>query len=48
VNNVQAMFPDIPRDNIHYDLLRMGSAELTTNKILEKGFLEAVCRSESF
>lgn len=28
--------------NIHYDLLRTGSVELTTNKILERGFLDAV------
>jgi len=41
VNTVQSMFPDIPRDNIRYDLLRTGNTELTTNKILEKGFLEA-------
>ena len=36
------MFPDIPKDNIKYDLLRTGNAELTTNKILERGYLEAV------
>ena len=30
------------RDNIRYDLLRTGSIETTTNKILERGFLEAV------
>lgn len=29
-------------DNIRYDLLRTGSVELTTNKILERGFLDAV------
>ena len=28
--------------NIHYDLLHTGSVELTTNKILERGFLDAV------
>jgi hypothetical protein len=28
--------------NIHYDLLRTGSVELTTNKILERGFLDPV------
>jgi|SRR6266850_1596624 len=28
--------------NIHYDLLRTGSVELTTNKILERGFLDDV------
>ncbi|KAF9481786.1 hypothetical protein BDN70DRAFT_875919 [Pholiota conissans] len=35
------MFPDIPVDNIRYDLLRTGSTEVTTNRILERGFLEA-------
>ena len=34
--------------NIHYDLLRTGSVELTTNKILERGFLDAVRASLSF
>ena len=29
-------------DNIRYNLLRTGSIELTTNKILERGFLDAV------
>ena len=33
--------------NIHYDLLRTGSVELTTNKILERGFLDAVRASLS-
>jgi len=41
VETVTGMFPDIPRANIHYDLLRTGSVELTTNKILERGFLDA-------
>lgn len=31
-----------PRDNIRYDLLRTGNVELTSNKILEKGFLDPV------
>jgi len=35
------MFPDIPMDNIHYDLLRTGSTERTVNKVLETGFLPA-------
>ncbi|KAG5642263.1 hypothetical protein DXG03_003340 [Asterophora parasitica] len=35
------MFPDIPVDNVRYDLLRTGSVELTSNKILERGFLDA-------
>ena len=30
-------------DNIRYDLLRTGSVQLTSNKILERGFLPAVC-----
>jgi hypothetical protein len=34
--------------NIHYDLLRTGSAELTTNKILERGVLDAVRTPLSF
>ena len=29
-------------DNIRYDLLRTGNVELTSNKILERGFLPAV------
>ncbi|KZT54254.1 hypothetical protein CALCODRAFT_18960 [Calocera cornea HHB12733] len=36
---VAAMFPDIPEDNIRYDLLRTGSTERTVNSVLEKGFL---------
>ncbi|KIM54754.1 hypothetical protein SCLCIDRAFT_346383 [Scleroderma citrinum Foug A] len=40
VNQIHAMFPDIPPDNIRFDLLRTGSVELTSNKILERGFLE--------
>jgi len=31
------------RPNVHYDLLRTGNVELTTNRILERGFLESVC-----
>ncbi|KAI0030088.1 hypothetical protein K488DRAFT_54994 [Vararia minispora EC-137] len=41
IDTVVTMFPDLPRANIHYDLLRTGSTELTATKILEKGFLEA-------
>ncbi|KAF8504300.1 hypothetical protein F5888DRAFT_1654470 [Russula emetica] len=41
VETVTGMFPDIPHANIHFDLLRTGSVELTTNKILERGFLDA-------
>ncbi|KAN0082642.1 hypothetical protein V8E55_008437 [Tylopilus felleus] len=40
VDQIHAMFPDIPVDNIRFDLLRTGSVELTSNKILERGFLE--------
>jgi coupling of ubiquitin conjugation to ER degradation protein 1 len=31
------------RDNIRYDLLRTGNVEQTVNKVIEKGFLDAVC-----
>ncbi|KAF9042927.1 hypothetical protein BJ165DRAFT_205637 [Panaeolus papilionaceus] len=41
VTTISNMFPDVPVDNIRYDLLRTGSVELTTNKILERGFLDA-------
>jgi len=41
VETLTGMFPDIPHANIHYDLLRTGSVEVTTNKILERGFLDA-------
>ncbi|KAF7795474.1 hypothetical protein EIP86_006635 [Pleurotus ostreatoroseus] len=41
VEAIHSMFPDIPSDNIRYDLLRTGSVELTSNKILERGFLPA-------
>ncbi|TFK23994.1 hypothetical protein FA15DRAFT_743117 [Coprinopsis marcescibilis] len=41
INTVANMFPDIPAANIHYDLLRTGNVEQTTNKVLERGFLEA-------
>jgi len=40
VDTIGNMFPDIPKDNIRYDLLRTGSVEMTTNKILERGFIE--------
>ncbi|KAG9311386.1 hypothetical protein JVU11DRAFT_8495 [Chiua virens] len=40
VDQIHTMFPDIPTDNIRFDLLRTGSVELTTNKILERGFLD--------
>ncbi|KAK7040773.1 hypothetical protein VNI00_009679 [Paramarasmius palmivorus] len=41
LDTISNMFPDIPIDNIRYDLLRTGSVELTTNKILERGYLDA-------
>ncbi|KAF9465882.1 hypothetical protein BDZ94DRAFT_1252471 [Collybia nuda] len=41
INTISNMFPDIPVDNVRYDLLRTGSVEMTTNKILERGFLDA-------
>ncbi|KAI5885612.1 uncharacterized protein SCHCODRAFT_02643865 [Schizophyllum commune H4-8] len=40
VDQVLAMFPDMPPDNVRFDLLRTGSVQLTTNKILERGFLD--------
>ncbi|KAG6864347.1 hypothetical protein C0991_010322 [Blastosporella zonata] len=52
IDTISNMFPDIPvpmsstsspnrSDNVRYDLLRTGSVELTSNKILERGFLDA-------
>ncbi|KAI0635397.1 hypothetical protein C8Q77DRAFT_703101 [Trametes polyzona] len=41
VDTVHGMFPDIPSDNIRYDLLRTGNIQLTSDKILERGFLPA-------
>lgn len=41
IASVRAAFPDIPTDNIHYDLLRTGSVELTVNRLLERGFLDS-------
>ena len=41
ISTVSSMFPDIPVPNIHYDLLRTGNVEQTSNKVLERGFLEA-------
>jgi len=40
IASVRAAFPDIPTDNIHYDLLRTGSVELTVNRLLERGYLD--------
>lgn len=41
IDTISNMFPDIPVDNVRYDLLRTGSVEQTSNKILERGFLDA-------
>ncbi|KAF8201119.1 hypothetical protein K438DRAFT_1716832 [Mycena galopus ATCC 62051] len=41
IDTISNMFPDIPPDNIRYDLLRTGSVELSSNKILERGFLDS-------
>ncbi|KAH9916741.1 uncharacterized protein BXZ73DRAFT_80989 [Epithele typhae] len=41
VDAVHNMFPDIPKDNIRFDLLRTGDTQLTSTKILERGFLPA-------
>jgi len=41
VETIHNMFPDIPVDNIRYDLLRTGNVQATSNKILERGFLPA-------
>ncbi|KAG2336143.1 hypothetical protein BDR05DRAFT_155453 [Suillus weaverae] len=41
VDQIYSMFPTIPQDNIRYDLLRTGSVEITSNKILERGYLDA-------
>jgi len=40
VNTVSSAFPQEPKENIHYDLLKTGSVERTINNILEKGYLE--------
>ena len=42
-----ALSIDNSSDNIRYNLLRTGSVELTTNKILERGFLDAVRTTSS-
>ncbi|KAH8109482.1 hypothetical protein DFH11DRAFT_1627649 [Phellopilus nigrolimitatus] len=41
LETISTMFPDMPKDNIRYDLLRTGNVELTTNKIIERGYLDA-------
>ena len=38
----------VDSDSIRYDLLRTGNVEITTNKIIETGYLESVrCRNQS-
>jgi len=39
ISSVQSAFPQEPRENIHYDLLKTGNVQITSNKLLEKGFL---------
>ncbi|THH16299.1 hypothetical protein EW146_g4309 [Bondarzewia mesenterica] len=39
-NVTPEMVHTISEENIHYDLLRTGSVELTSNRILERGFLD--------
>jgi len=39
ISSVQAAFPQEPRENIHYDLLRTGNVQVTSNKLIEKGLL---------
>ncbi|KAF8347425.1 hypothetical protein F5887DRAFT_955762 [Amanita rubescens] len=41
VTTISNMFPHIPVDNIRYDLMRTGNVEVTSNKILERGYLDA-------
>ncbi|KAL0958819.1 hypothetical protein HGRIS_014138 [Hohenbuehelia grisea] len=41
VDTISSMFPDIPVDNIRYDLLRTGNVQQTSNKIIERGYLDA-------
>ncbi|KAF8703095.1 hypothetical protein AX14_014207 [Amanita brunnescens Koide BX004] len=41
VTTISNMFPDIPVDNIRYDLMRTGNVEVTSNKVLERGYLDA-------
>ncbi|EIN05481.1 hypothetical protein PUNSTDRAFT_74748 [Punctularia strigosozonata HHB-11173 SS5] len=40
-HRVADIYPDIPRDNIRYDLLRTGDVAVTSEKILTKGYLDA-------
>ncbi|KAF8598876.1 alpha/beta-hydrolase [Ceratobasidium sp. AG-I] len=40
IASVRSAFPQESIDNIRYDLLRSGSIEITSNKILERGYLD--------
>ncbi|QRW07440.1 CUE domain protein [Ceratobasidium sp. AG-Ba] len=40
IASVRSAFPQESIDNIRYDLLRSGSVEVTSNKILERGYLD--------
>ncbi|CAE6451886.1 hypothetical protein ACGC1H_005854 [Rhizoctonia solani] len=40
IASVRSAFPQESIDNIRYDLLRSGSVEITSNKILERGSLD--------
>ncbi|KAF8315024.1 hypothetical protein DL93DRAFT_2057756 [Clavulina sp. PMI_390] len=39
IASVQSAFPQEPRANVHYDLLRTGNAQVTSNTLIEKGSL---------
>ncbi|KAH7323319.1 hypothetical protein B0J17DRAFT_682920 [Rhizoctonia solani] len=40
IASVRSAFPQESIDNIRYDLLKSGSVEITSNKILERGYLD--------
>ncbi|KAG9082416.1 hypothetical protein FRC06_005086 [Ceratobasidium sp. 370] len=40
IASVRSAFPQESIDNIRYDLLRTGSVEVTSNRILERGYLD--------
>lgn len=42
MSNVSSAFPDIPRENIMYDLSKTKSAQVTVEKLLTTGFLPPV------
>jgi len=39
ITSVQNAFPQEPRANVHYDLLRTGNVQVTCNTLIEKGSL---------